>query len=83
MCGEGESCHTTHPHPCICTNVYILQYVNEYTHPTNLVCLGGEGQELEGRSGRGNRGKGGGEGHRRGEGEAWEEEGVGGEETEE
>ena len=33
--------------------------------------------------GEGQEGKGGEEGHRRGEEEAWEEEGVGGEETEE
>ena len=45
--------HTPTPmytHKCTHTVfVDILQYVNEYTHPTNLVCLGGEGQEWEGR----------------------------------
>ena len=50
---KGESCHPKHPctsmytHKCIHTVlVSILQYVNEYTRPTNLVCLGaGVGKE--------------------------------------
>ena len=61
--------HTPTPvytHKCIHTVlVNILQYVNEYTYPTNLLCLGGEGR---GRRGRGKRGKGGGGGAQEGEG---------------
>ena len=72
--------HTPTPmymHKCIHTVlVNILQYANEYTHPTNLVYLGGEGHAGMGREeGKGQEGKGkrGGAGGGRKEGEEGEE----------
>ena len=69
-------------HKCIHTVlVNILQYANEYTHPTNLVCLGGgrgrggnggvggvreEREERRGRSGKGGWGGARGKGRRGG-----------------
>ena len=82
-CVEKESHATphTHTHVYIHTNVYILYSLTYYSMLTVYTsykpCVPWRGQGWEGRRRRGKREKGG------GEGEAWDEEGVGGEETEE
>ena len=63
---KGESCHPTHPHPCIHTNVYILYSLTYYSILTSihilqtLCALEGEGWDR--RRGRGKRGGARGEG---------------------
>ena len=49
MCGEGESYHTTHPHPCICRNVYILYSMLTSIYILQTLCA----LEEKGRSGKG------------------------------
>ena len=78
-CVEKESHATPHTHTHVYAQMYTYYSMLTSIHILQTLCA----LEEKGRSGRGKRGKGGGEGHRRGEGKAWDEEGVGGEETEE